>query len=134
MTTTIHDTTATKHWSGDFCGETVSIDMGSTTRSSSSPTVTDIPPLIMTTALPEWTSFSTQSSSPWHRTEAALIDKPSGSILENYGLVPLRDIFISWWSDQEKYVPKQVLEKLINTIEVVWNIFRKVYHYPLDPP
>ena len=134
MTTTILDTTATRRWSGDSCGETISIDMWSTSGSSPSPTATDVLPIMMTTPLPEWTSLPTQSSLPWHGTEDGLIDKPSEPIVEIYGLVPLHNMFTSWWSDQHEYIPKQVLEKLIATMEVVWSIFRKVYHYPLDPP
>jgi hypothetical protein len=134
MTTTIHNTATSRYSCGDS-GKTIPVDMWSTSRPSSSPTATDVLPLIVTTRLPEWTSFSTQSSLPWHRGEEdALIDEPSGSILENYGLVPFHNMFTSWWSDQHKYVPKQVLEKLIDTMEVIWSIFRKVYHYPLDPP
>ena len=135
MTTTIHDNIATRQWSGDSCGdfgETIQVDLWSTTRPSPSPT-TDILPITATTRLPEWTSLSTQSSLPWHMAEDALLDEPSGSILEYYGLVPFHNMFTTWWSDQ-KYVPKQVLEKLIDTMEVIWSIFRKVYHYPLDPP
>ena len=135
MTTTIHDNTATRRWSGGSCGdsgETIPVDMWSTSLSSPSPT-TDVLPITVTTRLPEWTS--SQSSSPWHRAEEdALIDEPSASILENYGVVALHNMFTSWWSDQHKYVPKQVLQKLIGAMEVIWIIFRKVYHYPLDPP
>lgn len=134
MTTTVHDNTATSRWSDNSCEETIPADMWSTSRPSPSPTATDIPPITVTTRLPEWTSFSTQSTLPWHVEEDALIDEPSGSILENYGLVPFHNMFTSWWSDQHEYVPKQVLEKLIDTMEVIWSIFRKVYHYPLDPP
>jgi len=99
-----------------------------------SPTPTDVlVPIItkMTTPLPEWTPLPTQSSSLWHMTENALIEKPSGSILEHYGL---HNMFGSTWSEQHKYALKQALEKVVATMEVVWNIFRKVYHYPLDPP
>ena len=134
VTTTIHDNMATRRCSGDSRGETMPVDMWSTSLPNPSPAVTDVPPLTVTTRLPEWTSFSTQSSLPWHGAEDALIDEPSGSILENYGLVPFHNMLTSWWSDQHKYVPKQVLEKLIDTMEVIWSIFRKVYHYPLDPP
>jgi hypothetical protein len=134
MTTTIHDNTATRQWSGDACGETVPVDLWSTSHPSPSLTATDDLSLTVTTRLPEWTSFSTQSSLPWHRAEDALANEPSESILENYELAPFYDMFTSWWSDQHKYVPKQVLEKLIDTMEAIWSIFRKVYHYPLDPP
>jgi hypothetical protein len=136
MTTTIHDNIATRRWSGDTCGdtgETIPIDMWSTSRPNPSPSPTaDVLPTTVTTRLPEWTSFSTKSS--YSAEEDALIDEPSGSILENYGLVPFHNMFTSWWSDQHKYVPKQVLEKLMDTMEIIWSIFRKVYHYPLDPP
>ena len=138
MTTTIHDNTATRRWSGNSCedsGETIPVDMWSTSRPSPSPTATDVPPPTVTTRLPEWTSFSAQSSLPWQRAEKdALVDESSGSILENYDLVSFHNIFTSWWSDQHKYVAKHVLEKLIDTMEVIWSVFRKVYHYPLDPP
>lgn len=141
MTTTIHDNMATSRWSGDSCGDsgvTIPVDMWSTSSPSPSPSpspTADVLPITVTTRLPEWSSFSSQSSSPWHRAEEdALIDEPSESILENYGLVTFHNMFTSWWSDQHKYVPKQVLEKLIDTMEVIWNIFRKVYHYPLNPP
>ena len=137
MTTTIQSTTATIRRFGDSCGEMVSIEMSSTSDPSPSPsTPTDNPPIIsqVTTPLPEWTSLPTPTSSAWHGTEDALTDEPSKSISENYGVIPLYDMFAFSWSEQHKYVLKQVLEKVIDTVEVVWNIFRKVYHYPLDPP
>lgn len=132
MTTTIEENTATSRWFGDSYRETVSVELPSISSSNSSPVPTDVPPISkVTTPLPEWTPFPTQSC---HRTEDALIDTPSRSILENYGLIRLHDMFASSWSDQHKNVLKQVLEKVIITMEVVWNIFEKVYHYPLDPP
>lgn len=130
ITTTIHDNTATRRWHDDSCEETLSGEMLST--SSSSPITPTL--LSLTTPFPQRTAADTHSSLPLQKTEDALIDKPSRPILENYGLIPLYNILASSWSDQHKHALKQVLEKVIDRMEVVWNIFRKVYHYPLDPP
>lgn len=130
VTTTVYDSTATG-WYGDSCAEAVV----SSTSSSPILTSTDDPPTSkVTTSLPGQTSLPTESSLPWRRTEDTVIDKPSRSILEDYGLVSLHNMFESSWADQHKYVLKQVLDKVLDTMEVVWHIFRKVYHYPLDPP
>ena len=132
MTTIEQGNTAASRCFGDSCGETISIE-ASSTISPSLPTDV-LPASHVTASLVEWTPLPMQSSSLWHMTEYALTEKPSGSILEDYGLIPLRNMFASSWTDQHKVVLKQVLEKVIVTIDVVWDVFRKVYHYPLDPP
>ncbi|KAF9482804.1 hypothetical protein BDN70DRAFT_874609 [Pholiota conissans] len=56
------------------------------------------------------------------------------SILEHFGLVPVDNLFNFTWADEYPYTLKRTMAKVVATMEVVWNIFRKVYHYPLDPP
>ncbi|KAF8798142.1 hypothetical protein BYT27DRAFT_7228728 [Phlegmacium glaucopus] len=132
MTTTFQENTATSRWFDDSCGETVMVEMSSISSPNASPTPTDDPPISeVTKPLPEWTPLRSQLR---HTTEDTLIHTTSVSILENYGLIRLRDLFASSWSEQHKNVLMQVLEKVIDTMEVVWKIFEKVYHYPLDPP
>jgi len=65
--------------------------------------------------------------------ETSLTHTSLQSILETYGLIPLKDLFSLFQNDQSDVLSK-VSDKVVGTMEVVWNIFRKVYHYPLDPP
>lgn len=50
---------------------------------------------------------------------------------EIYGLLPLQHILSFSWPNDDIHA---TLGKVIETMESVWQLFRKVYHYPLDPP
>jgi hypothetical protein len=67
-------------------------------------------------------------------TETSLSSMPSQLVLKSFGLMPIENMFTFTWSDEHLETIKHALEKVIGTMESVWNLFRKVYHYPLDPP
>ena len=50
---------------------------------------------------------------------------------ESQGLLPIHHIISMYWPT---YDWRTTLEKVMETVDVAWQIFRKVYHYPLDPP
>lgn len=56
------------------------------------------------------------------------------SILERFGLIPVHQLFFFEWAEGEGTTIQRTLAKVGGAAEVVWKIFRKVYHYPLDPP
>lgn len=45
---------------------------------------------------------------------------------------PIREFLSSTWPTQDEHALR-VLEQVKRTMEVVWQTFRKIYHYPLDP-
>lgn len=58
----------------------------------------------------------------------------SHSLLEAYGLMPKADFFTFTWTDQHTATVNHALEKLTISVRFVYDICRKVYHYPLVPP
>ncbi|KAF8911057.1 hypothetical protein CPB84DRAFT_1763256 [Gymnopilus junonius] len=78
--------------------------------------------------------IATIQPSPTAIMETTLMSAPTFSILDTYGLAPIDNLFTFTWSDEHLDALKRALEKVVGTVEAVWNIFRKVYHYPLDPP
>jgi len=64
------------------------------------------------------------------------VASPSGSSIadeESKGLLPMHHIFSVYWPIYD-YDWRRTLEKVMESVDVAWQIFRKVYHYPLDPP
>ncbi|KAL0577806.1 60S acidic ribosomal protein P1 [Marasmius crinis-equi] len=58
-----------------------------------------------------------------------VLSEPAPSFVETFGLVPYRKLMNFTWGDL-----KPVAQSLSQAIGVLWQIARKVYHYPLDPP
>ena len=50
-----------------------------------------------------------------------------------HGLAPFAPIFSFTWTNEHAAL-RHALEKLTSSVQFVWNICRKLYHYPLDPP
>ncbi|KDR81746.1 hypothetical protein GALMADRAFT_276442 [Galerina marginata CBS 339.88] len=132
ITTTLDTNTGTHWWFGDSPAETrppptvVPMEMLTRTTSSIFSSTNIQPAATFTTLQPLDYTDDTQ--------EDSLANTPPRSILEIYGLVPIENLFTFTWSDEHADALKRALEKVMGTMEVVWNIFRKVYHYPLDPP
>ena len=97
-------------------------------RTASSITPSFIAPSRTDASRPETTSSLTLSAV---EEEVA---SPSGSSIvdeESKSLLPMHHIISVYWPTYDWRV---TLEKVMETVDVAWQIFRKVYHYPLDPP
>jgi hypothetical protein len=64
----------------------------------------------------------------------AVTPTPSLSTLEAYGLMPIANFFAFTWTDRHTAAVKHTMEKLTISVRFVYDICRKLYHYPLDPP
>jgi hypothetical protein len=62
------------------------------------------------------------------------VTPPSRSTLEAYGLMPMANFFAFNWTEQHTAVVKHALEKVTLSVRFVYDVCRKLYHYPLDPP
>ena len=95
------------------------------TASSITPFV--IAPSRTDTKRPETTSSLTLSAVE----EGVALSSGSSIAGEESGLLPMHHIISVYWPT---YDWRTTLEKVLETVDVAWQIFRKVYHYPLDPP
>ncbi|GLB34779.1 putative DNA recombination [Lyophyllum shimeji] len=123
VTTTVYTSTGSKWW---FVEDP--------TPSSESPTATL--PIPVTVAIPEPTDaqsvLALSPSETYSDRDTGHTSYPpeSTSFAEKYALLPIQHITFSWPTHDFH----STMEKVMQTIEKVWQIFRKVYHYPLDPP
>jgi hypothetical protein len=53
------------------------------------------------------------------------------SSIEDYALLPWQYMLSFSWPGDDL---RATFDKVMETLETIWEIFRKVYHYPLDPP
>lgn len=60
---------------------------------------------------------------------------PSPSLNEN-SLIPIPAFPIEWSNIRIDFPPaaRETLDKVLGGLSLVWEVFRKAYHYPLDPP
>jgi len=120
ITTMAYTTTGTKRWFAE--DPTPSSD-------SFTPTVP-----ISTSPIPTDTQ-KTSAPSPIethtnHETDASSLPPESMSAAERYALLPIQHILTFSWPVHDFH---STVEKVMQTIDKVWQMFRKVYHYPLDP-
>lgn len=120
ITTTVYSTSGTRWW----------FDVPTGTEPVS-PLAVTATPLATTatspTSLPESTFSSTLLSTGTKDESFA----PRASFIGDYTLLPLQYVFqFSWPVDDLR----ATLDKVMETLETVWEIFRRAYHYPLDPP
>ncbi len=66
--------------------------------------------------------------------ESSVTIRPSYSAFDAHGLVPFDRIFSFTWTNEHDAALRHALEKLTVSVQFVWDICRKLYHYPLDPP
>ncbi|KAF8163441.1 hypothetical protein B0H34DRAFT_856929 [Crassisporium funariophilum] len=133
LTTTIYASTTTRRWFGEPTPEPTTASASKVTPvavpSGDPPIRTKLQTLDVTSAFP---SPSSHHHTPdWRETS---LDTPTQSILEKYGLIPIEHIFSFSWTDEHADTMKRATDKIVETMEVLWNIFRRVYHYPLNPP
>lgn len=132
VTTTLYGSAGTRWWFGEQ-------PITETSVASSTHTVVPSSSAVLSSPVIEGTVTTTPTilHSSYHdtsTTETSLSNMPSQLILKSFGLVPIENMFTFTWSDEHLETIKYALEKVIGTMESVWNLFRKVYHYPLDPP
>ncbi|KAF9566322.1 hypothetical protein CPC08DRAFT_814891 [Agrocybe pediades] len=98
-------------------------------------TVTNFSPNIefMTASTADVAQPTSEPSQHDPMKDTSLTSNSLRTVLEKFGLIPLERLISSWADDQADLLGR-VSEKVKGTVEVVWNIFRKMYHYPLDPP
>jgi len=131
VTTTLYGSAGTRWWFGEPPTAEISIASSTHAVAPSSSTVSSSPGVEATVTTSPMVLHSYQDPST---TETSLNSFSSQLILKSFGLMPIENMFTFTWSDEHLETLKHALEKVIGTMESVWNIFRKVYHYPLDPP
>jgi hypothetical protein len=120
ITTTIYSTTGMRRWF-DVPTGTEPVSPLATTATSLATTATS------PTSLPGSTFSSTLLSAGVKDESFA----PIASSIEDYALLPLQYLLqFSWPVDDLR----ATYDKVMETFETVWQIFRRAYHYPLDPP
>ena len=120
ITTTLPPSTHSKWWFGDTAIADPTSVTSVTSASWSSPT-SSAPPSLATV-------------SGWGQT---IINPESSSIsgAENNAILPFDGVLFPWLIGLEIPPPAQVaFDKVLEGLTIVWQAFRKVYHYPLDPP
>jgi hypothetical protein len=120
ITTTVYTTSGTRRW---FDAPT-----GAEPAPPLATTVTPLPATVTSPTSPLESTFSSSSSSI-EAEENALA--PIILSIEDYALLPLRFVTSFSWPVDDLWV---TLDQVMETLETVWEIFRKAYHYPLDPP
>jgi hypothetical protein len=132
VTTTLYGSAGTRWWLREPPTAETSVASSTHAVAPSSSTVLSSPEIEATaTTTPTTLRSSYQDTST---TETPLSNMPSQLILKNFGLMPIENMFTFTWSGENLETLKHALEKVLGTMESVWNLFRKVYHYPLDPP
>ena len=129
-TATVYGSSSSRWWFAD------------TETASLSPSSSVAHPSLTTTEIVHKTTTDTPSTHLQHEgssradsvRETSVIPITSQSLFDNFGLIPLDNIFIFSWSEQHTAAVKKALGKVVESMEFVWSICRKVYHYPLDPP
>lgn len=99
---------------------------------------------ITLTSLHEENTFTSPTGTPSPLSRAdPLLDiplsqppSPSPSSADPYEFPPFRDLLALPWSitGLDVNTLRNTLQKAARTMERVWQMFRKVYHYPLDTP
>jgi hypothetical protein len=138
VTSTVYDKTETQRW----ISEASSAPLWTTSSSLVFPEAhrMDHSPIMTSSATSTLHTISAQTAkqTPTYKypdtPKSSLSIQVQQSILERYGLMPVDNLFSFTWPDEYADSLKRTLAKVVGTMEVVWNIFRKVYHYPLDPP
>lgn len=100
------------------------------TEPSPSEQITPTPttPIPTTAKAPELASSSTPSVTEIEVVASTPVISSTGS--ETQALIPFQQIISLYWPVQDL---RATIDKFMQTAEKVWQMFRKVYHYPLDP-
>ncbi|KAF5380805.1 hypothetical protein D9615_004119 [Tricholomella constricta] len=122
ITTTVYTSSDTRRW---FAEESTPYSTELLTTTTSSPIATTISqPTASTTIMPiKLDAPQTEDNSRPPQTTT--------SITERYALsLPMQHILTFPWLGHDLHL---TMEKAMQAIDKIWQMFRKVYHYPLDP-
>lgn len=86
-----------------------------------------------TTTMGSTYDYSTSDSNNLLKESLINIASPRSTV-EAYGLRPMADFFAITWTERHTAAVKHTLEKLTMSVRFVYDICRKLYHYPLNPP
>lgn len=116
--------TGSRWWFGDQPKETEATTSVSTTTFMATTTSLSIPII-----------SSASSASFYEASETSLSPTSSpASYVHSLALVPEKLLSMTWEDLRPvRTVASSALKKVSAAINVVWHVFRKVYHYPLDP-
>lgn len=106
------------------------------TTASLTPSVSIIP-VASVDPIPSTPSIRTSDRSQIDTTTFTSTPTPSSSPrLSENSLIPITAFPFEWSKVQIDFAPaaRQTVDKVLGGLGIVWQIFRKVYHYPLDPP
>lgn len=125
VTTTVYASTGTRRWFGDVPAET---------RPGSAPSTPTAPAGAAKALSPDEAQQSDLTPSPLvsETEDKSLSPTPSPSVVEMYALLPIQHILSFCWPIQDIHI-HTTFDKVLQAAEVVWQLFRKVYHYPLEP-
>jgi hypothetical protein len=127
ITTTVYTSRGTRRWFGDILTDTG--------PGSASPTPAAPAGAAMTSSPDEGQQSDrtlTSSASASGAKDIPLSVSPSPSATELYALLPIQHILSFSWPVQD-FDFHATLDKVLQVVDAVWQLFRKVYHYPLDP-
>ena len=119
ITTTVHATTTTIKWRDDAPESMTPSISTSTNNSPSASSVLYTAPTSASTLAP---------------TEVAISVRPPLPFFDGFSLSSLSQAFNFSLSEKHVEAMKTAMAQAVHTLEIVWHLFRKVYHYPLDPP
>jgi hypothetical protein len=94
----------------------------------------DFTPSITTTDTPITTPKYDYENINLVKESSITVTPPSHSTLEAYGLMPVANFFEFTWTEQHSAALKHALDKVTISVRFVYDVCRKLYHYPLDPP
>ncbi|KAJ3510224.1 hypothetical protein NLJ89_g4806 [Agrocybe chaxingu] len=129
-TTTVYRDTSGRKWFGDLEASFRTISPSSLSASVSSTTFPAVTSPAFSVA-PTITEFHVPSQP---REDNSVVNMQTRSILERYGLIPIESFLSSDWLDEQSSAFKRAFVKVQDSMEFVWRIFKRVYHYPLPPP
>ncbi|KAF9469218.1 hypothetical protein BDZ94DRAFT_1317152 [Collybia nuda] len=123
VTTTIYTNAGTRRQFGDIPTETSPVPF----------LPTPIASIIATGVLPPDEDHPPdQTPLPVRVMKHATRSLPPSSSTESYALLPVQTILSFSWPFQEFDI-RATLDKAFQAVEVIWQLLRRAYHYPLDP-
>ncbi|RDB21428.1 hypothetical protein Hypma_011789 [Hypsizygus marmoreus] len=118
ITTTVYAATGTRRWFGEVPTESASSESPSSTlaviTNTISPTDASEPP--------PRSAYTSVSNTP--------MPSPSTSSTAQYALLPMQHVISFSWPTIDLH---STFETVMKTVDIVWQLCRRMYHYPLDP-
>ncbi|KAH0830735.1 hypothetical protein J3R83DRAFT_2214 [Lanmaoa asiatica] len=112
-------------------------NVNSQTTTASFTSTVSIVTAVTTDPTPSTSSQCTGDRSQTDTTTFISIPTPSSSPrLSENSLIPLPTLPFEWSKIRVDFPPtaRKTVDRVIGGLGIVWQLFRKAYHYPLDPP